>query len=83
MCVCFLVFFNFIIYVFILFPQYIFFLLYLMVSQLHIHVYVCVCFLLFRAAPTEYGGSQARSLIGAVAAGLHHSHSNARSELCL
>ncbi len=32
------------------------------------------------AAPTAYGGSQARGLIGAVAAGLHHSHSNAGSE---
>ena len=30
-----------------------------------------------------YGGSQARGQIGAVAAGLHHSHSNAGSELCL
>ena len=28
-----------------------------------------------------YGGSQARGLIGAVAAGLHHSHSNVGSEL--
>ena len=35
----------------------------------------------FRAAPAAYGGSQARGLIRAVAAGLHHSHSNARSEL--
>ena len=26
---------------------------------------------------------QARNLIGAIAAGLHHSHSNTRSELCL
>ena len=33
-----------------------------------------------KAAPTTYGGSQARCQIGAVAAGLHHSHSNARSE---
>ena len=32
------------------------------------------------AAPTAYGGSQARGQIGAVAASLHHSHSNARSE---
>ena len=31
------------------------------------------------AAPAAYGGSQARGLIGAVAAGLCHSHSNARS----
>ena len=27
-----------------------------------------------------YGGSQARGIVGAVAAGLCHSHSNARSE---
>ena len=37
-------------------------------------------FLLFRAAPTVYRGSQARGLIGATAASLHHSHSHARSE---
>ena len=30
-----------------------------------------------------YGGSQAMGLIGAVADGLHHSHSNARLEPCL
>ena len=30
-----------------------------------------------------YGGSQARGLIGAIAAGLRQSHSNARSEPCL
>ena len=30
-----------------------------------------------------YGGSQASGLIGATAAGLHHSHSNARSQLHL
>ena len=36
--------------------------------------------ILFRAAPGACGGSQARDGIGAVAAGLHHSHSNARSE---
>ena len=37
-------------------------------------------FLLFRAAPVAYGSSQARGRIGATAAGLHHSHSNAGSE---
>ena len=37
-------------------------------------------FLLFRAAPTAYGGSQARGPIEAVAAGLRHSHSNAGSK---
>ena len=35
------------------------------------------------AAPVAYGGSQARGLIGAIATGLHQSHSNARSELSL
>ena len=37
-------------------------------------------FCLFRAAPSEYGGSKARGLIGAVAASLHQGHSNAGSE---
>ena len=37
-------------------------------------------FCLFRAAPKAYEGSQARGLIRAVAAGLHHSHSDVRSE---
>ena len=36
-----------------------------------------------RAAPTAYGGSQARCLIGAIATGLCQSHSNAGSELSL
>ena len=36
-----------------------------------------------RATPMAFGGSQARGLIGAVAARLCHSHSNARSELRL
>ena len=40
-------------------------------------------FCLFKAAPVAYGGSQARGLIGAVAAGLRQSHSNTRSKLCL
>ena len=31
------------------------------------------------ATPAAYGGSQARGLIGAAAAGHSHSHSNARS----
>ena len=40
---------------------------------------------LFRAAPVAYRSSQARGRIRAVAAGLHHSHSNSStgSELCL
>ena len=35
---------------------------------------------IFRAALVAYAGSQARGLIGAVATGLHHSPSNAKSE---
>ena len=42
---------------------------------------LCVCVFVFsRATPMAYGGSQARGLIGAVAAGLYHSHSNSGSE---
>ena len=47
---------------------------------------VCILFFffcLFRAAPGAYGSAQAGGLIEAVAAGLHHSHSNAGSELGL
>ena len=40
-------------------------------------------FIFFRAAPMAYGGSQARGRIGAIAAGLRHSHSNFRSKLHL
>ena len=43
----------------------------------------CFCFCLFMATLAAYGGSQARGQIGAVAAGLHHSHTNVRSELHL
>ena len=35
------------------------------------------------AAPSAYGGSQARGRIGAAATSLHQSHSNAGPELCL
>ena len=37
-------------------------------------------FVLSRAAPVAHGGSQARSLIGAVATSLRNSHSNAGSK---
>ena len=41
-------------------------------------------FFLFKAAPLlAYVSSQARSPTGAIATGLHHSHSNAKSELSL
>ena len=36
-------------------------------------------FCLFKATPAAYGSSQARGRIRAIAASLHHSHSNARS----
>ena len=42
--------------------------------------YLTFFFCLFRAEPTAYGGFQARGLIGAVATGLNHSHSNVGSE---
>ena len=38
---------------------------------------------LFSAALKAYGDSQARGRMGAIAAGLCHSHSNVGSELCL
>ena len=44
-------------------------------------VVVVVVVVFSRAAPAAYGGSQARGLIRAVAAGLHQSHSNLGSEL--
>ena len=38
-------------------------------------------FCLLGAASTAYGGSQARGLIGAVAASLHHSHTRSKLHL--
>ena len=43
----------------------------------------CLFLLLFRAAPLAYGGFQARGPIKAIAATLHHSHSNTGSEMHL
>ena len=42
-----------------------------------IYLYI---FGLLSAAPVAYGGSQPRDQIRALAASLHHSHSNTRSE---
>ena len=43
--------------------------------------FLFVCFLPFLGPlPWQYGGSQARGPVGAVATGLHQSHSNAGSE---
>ena len=50
---------------------------------LHFVMVLFFClFVLFMATPMAYGGSQARDLIGAIAAGLRQTHSNAGSELC-
>ena len=40
-------------------------------------------YLFFRAAPTAYGGSQARGPIGATSTSLYHSHSHVGSQLSL
>ena len=42
-----------------------------------------IFFFLFTAAPVTYGGSQARGRIGTVAASLHHSQRDTRTEPCL
>ena len=46
-------------------------------------IYFLFVFVFSRAAPAAHGGSQAKGRIGAVAASLHHSRSNAGSELRL
>ena len=43
-------------------------------------IVISLFFLSFVFAPEAYGGTQAGSQIRAVAAGLHHSHSNVGSE---
>jgi len=48
-------------------------------AYLFIYLFICL-FAISWAAPAAYGGSQARGRIGAVATGLHQSHSNAGSE---
>ena len=58
-------------------PQWIFIVIVVIVIIRLISVFVVF---LFRAAPVAYGSSQAKGQIRAVAAGLYHSHSNARSE---
>ena len=50
----------------------------LSLSRLQLMEIFVFVFCFFRATPAAYGGSQARSQIGAAAAGIHRSHSNAR-----
>ena len=49
-------------------------------DELHWILFFFCLFAISWATPAAYGVSQARSLIGAAATGLHQSHSNARSE---
>ena len=44
------------------------------------YLFIYLSFCLFKATPMADGGSPARGLRGAAAAGLQHSHSNAQSE---
>ena len=60
--------------------QYFFLLFFLFLSFV---VVVVVVVAISWAAPAAYGGSQARGRMGATAAGLRHSHSNASFEPCL
>ena len=51
------------------------------VCQVNLFIYLFFCLFVFpRATPLAYGGSQARGLIRAVAASLHHSRSNVGSD---
>ena len=48
---------------------------------IYLFIYLLIyLFLLFRVAPMAYGSSQARGRFGAMAAGLCHCHSSARSK---
>ena len=49
------------------------------IKFMYLFTYLLICHL-FRASPTAYGISQARGRLGAVAAGLHHSHSSVGSK---
>ena len=54
-----------------------------MTASFFFFVVVVVVVAISWAAPAACGGSQARGPIGAVATGLHQSHSNTGSEPCL
>ena len=49
-------------------------------NLIHLSFFLSFFFFFLRAAPVAYGSSQARGRIGAVAASLHHSHSNVGSK---
>ena len=52
-------------------------------STLLIIIIIIIIIAFFRATPAPYGSSQTRGWIGATAASLHHSYSNAGSKLGL
>ena len=45
----------------------------------YLNFILCIYFFLFRVVPVAYGSSEAKGLIRATAAGLHHSHSHSHS----
>ena len=49
------------------------------VASASLFFFLCLCVSSYKASPSAYGDSQARGRIGAIAAGVYHSHSNARS----
>ena len=53
---------------------------YIMLNVSMVSLFLLFFFLLFSAVPRAYESSQTRGQFGAAAAGLHHSHSNSRSE---
>ena len=58
--------------------MYVYIYTYISVSHIWFFVFWSIC--LFRAAPTAYGGSQARGPVEAVATGVCHNHSHSGSE---
>ena len=50
------------------------------IEPMPVSFFFFLSFAFSRAAPTVHGGSQARGLIGPVATGLFHSHSDVRSK---
>ena len=59
------------------------FLLLIIIPLYDYTIYFILFYLLYRAAPVVYGGSQATGQIGAAAISLCHSHNNAGSQLHL
>ena len=54
-----------------------------LIDKKYMSLFIYLFIYFFRAAPITYGGLKGRGQIGATAAGLYHSHSNAGSQLHL